>query len=160
MKESLQNIQVKSTSNLDNILIEFKIDSAAHGEFEVKENFQDAAVDSNTIFQMSENSEASKKEGEAAETQKAETAKPEAQKPPKDPKEDEDKEEPVRDLEKANLSKMEPYEVKITNNDCILYSMSIGFQKESISTGLGYEKTLDSMSKDHMKFTYENAKDF
>ena len=47
--------------------IDIKINSA--GEFEVKENFQDAAV-----MQMSETVEAPTKEGEVAETQKAEAA--------------------------------------------------------------------------------------
>lgn len=96
---------------------------------------------------MSEKSEAPKKEGEVAENSKAETVKPEAPKPPQDPKDEEEKEEPEWDLEKAQGSKMAPYEVKVTNNDCILYNLGIGFQK-------------DPMNKDHYKFTYENAEDF
>lgn len=42
---------------------------------------------------------------------------------------------------------MEPYEVKISNNDCILYNLGIGFQK-------------DPMNFDHYKFTFENAENF
>lgn len=31
------------------------------------------------------------------------------------------------DLSKAIGHKMKPYDVKVTNNDCILYSLGIGF---------------------------------
>ena len=51
------------------------------------------------------------------------------------------------DIGKAIGSKNTPYEVKVTNNDLILYALGIGFQK-------------DPMNKKHYDLTYENAADF
>uniref|UniRef100_A0A7S3CRL1 Hydroxysteroid 17-beta dehydrogenase 4 n=1 Tax=Strombidium rassoulzadegani TaxID=1082188 RepID=A0A7S3CRL1_9SPIT len=51
------------------------------------------------------------------------------------------------DVSKAIGFKLEPYEVKVTNKDMILYALGIGFQK-------------DSLNKDHYNYTYENAANF
>ena len=106
----------------------------------MKENFQD------NILQMSEDTKAQKKEVEVTKTSQEQTADP---KPPKEPKDDdkEEKKDQEWDLSKAEGAMMEPYEVTVSNNDCILYNLGIGFQK-------------DPMNKDHYKFTYENAEGF
>ena len=51
------------------------------------------------------------------------------------------------DLSKAIGHKFEPYEVKVTNNDIILYNLGIGFQS-------------DPMHKPDYNFTYESADEF
>jgi hypothetical protein len=51
------------------------------------------------------------------------------------------------DIKKALAHKPTPYEVTVTQNDAILYSLGIGFQN-------------DPMNKDHFRFTYENADSF
>lgn len=51
------------------------------------------------------------------------------------------------DVAKALTFKQEPYEVEVTSNDAILYSVGIGF-------------SADPMNKEHYRFTYENADEF
>lgn len=51
------------------------------------------------------------------------------------------------DVQKALSFKQEPYEVELTNNDAILYSLGIGFQA-------------DPLNRNHFKFTYENEDGF
>lgn len=48
------------------------------------------------------------------------------------------------DIKKALAFKQTPYEVTLTQNDAILYSLGIGFQQ-------------DPMNKDHYRYSYENA---
>ena len=50
-------------------------------------------------------------------------------------------------VEQALAFRQEPYQVDFTNNDAILYALSVGFQS-------------DPMNDKHYKFTYENAEDF
>ena len=51
------------------------------------------------------------------------------------------------DVEKVLSTKYPSYEVKLTNNEMILYALSIGFNQ-------------DPLNIDHFKFTYENDGDF
>ena len=51
------------------------------------------------------------------------------------------------DIKKVLSTKWPSYDVKLKNNDQILYSLSIGFQQDPLNT-------------DHFKFTYENDGDF
>lgn len=51
------------------------------------------------------------------------------------------------DVTKAIGYKYEPYTVSFSNNDAILYALSIGFSQ-------------DPLNKDHFKFTYENDENF
>ena len=56
-------------------------------------------------------------------------------------------EEQKVDIKKALAFKQTPYEVELSNNDAILYSLGIGFQN-------------DPMNEKHFKFTYELADGF
>ncbi len=51
------------------------------------------------------------------------------------------------DSSKAIGHKFTPASFTLTNNEAILYALSIGFQK-------------DPLNKAHFKFSYENAEDF
>ena len=51
------------------------------------------------------------------------------------------------DVQKVLSAESEPYEYYLSNEGAILYSLSIGFQR-------------DAMNEDHYKWTYENAEDF
>ena len=51
------------------------------------------------------------------------------------------------DVERALAHQFKPYEIKVTEKDIALYSLSIGFQE-------------DPLNKDHYNFTYENAPNF
>ena len=51
------------------------------------------------------------------------------------------------DIKKALAFTQEPYEVSISMQDAILYSMGIGFQQ-------------DPMNADHYRYSYENADHF
>ena len=51
------------------------------------------------------------------------------------------------DIAKVLSTKWPSYDVKLTNNELILYSLGIGFQQDPLNT-------------DHFKFTYENDSDF
>ena len=51
------------------------------------------------------------------------------------------------DIAKVLSTKWPSYDVKLTNNELILYSLGIGFQQ-------------DPLNRDHFKFTYENDSDF
>ena len=50
-------------------------------------------------------------------------------------------------VEKVLSTKFPSYDVKLTNNEMILYALSIGFNQDPLNT-------------DHFKFTYENDSDF
>lgn len=50
-------------------------------------------------------------------------------------------------VEKVLSTKFPSYDVKLTNNEMILYALSIGFNQ-------------DPLNRDHFKFTYENDSDF
>ena len=51
------------------------------------------------------------------------------------------------DVQKVLSTKWPSYDVKLTNNDLILYALGIGFNQ-------------DPLNRDHFKFTYENDGDF
>lgn len=51
------------------------------------------------------------------------------------------------DVKKVLSTTWPSYDVKLTNNDLILYALGIGFSQ-------------DPLNRDHFKFTYENDGDF
>jgi hypothetical protein len=51
------------------------------------------------------------------------------------------------DVKKVLSTKWPSYDVKLTNNELILYSLGIGFSQDPLNT-------------DHFKFTYENDSEF
>lgn len=51
------------------------------------------------------------------------------------------------DMKTALAYRPKPYDVTLSNNDAILYSLGIGFQQ-------------DPMNRDHFRFSYENADGF
>jgi hypothetical protein len=51
------------------------------------------------------------------------------------------------DIAKVLSTKWPSYDVKLSNNELILYALGVGFSQ-------------DPLNKDHFKFTYENDSEF